>query len=96
MIVLSFLINLYSATKHLLQPSKLIMNLFISRSLALKNQKSQQLTQTSSDKICRVNDDGSILLTGLLTHNTVDFQWLEHLGNYENMFETMVVRANEN
>ena len=26
---------------------------------------------------------------------TVEFQWLEHLWNYENMFETGVVRANE-
>ena len=27
--------------------------------------------------------------------NTVELQWLEHLWNYENMFETGVVRANE-
>ena len=26
---------------------------------------------------------------------TVEFQWLEHLGNHENVFETAVVRANE-
>ena len=26
---------------------------------------------------------------------TVEFQWLEHLWNNENMFETGVVRANE-
>ena len=26
---------------------------------------------------------------------TVELQWLEHLWNYENMFETGVVRANE-
>ena len=26
---------------------------------------------------------------------TVELQWLEHLGNHENMFETGVVRANE-
>ena len=25
----------------------------------------------------------------------VEFQWLEHLWDYENMFETGVVRANE-
>ena len=28
-------------------------------------------------------------------HNTVELQWLGHLWNYENMFETGVVRANE-
>ena len=27
--------------------------------------------------------------------NTVDVQWLEHLWNHENMFETGVVRVNE-
>ena len=27
--------------------------------------------------------------------NTVELQWLEHLGDHENMFETGVVRANE-
>ena len=27
--------------------------------------------------------------------NTVKLQWLEHLWDYENMFETGVVRANE-
>ena len=27
--------------------------------------------------------------------NTVELQWLEHLWNHENMFETGVVRANE-
>ena len=27
--------------------------------------------------------------------HTVEFQWLQHLGNHENMFETRVVRANE-
>ena len=26
---------------------------------------------------------------------TEEFQWLEHLWNHENMFETGVVRANE-
>ena len=26
---------------------------------------------------------------------TVELQWLEHLWNHENMFETRVVRANE-
>ena len=26
---------------------------------------------------------------------TVELQWLEHLWNHENMFETGVVRANE-
>ena len=26
---------------------------------------------------------------------TVELQWLEHLWDYENMFETAVVRANE-
>ena len=26
---------------------------------------------------------------------TVELQWLEHLWNHENMFETWVVRANE-
>ena len=26
---------------------------------------------------------------------TVERQWLEHLWNYENVFETWVVRANE-
>ena len=28
-------------------------------------------------------------------HNTVKLQWLEHLWDYENYFETGVVRANE-
>ena len=27
--------------------------------------------------------------------NTVELQWLEHLSNHENMFETRVDRANE-
>ena len=27
--------------------------------------------------------------------DTVELQWLEHLGNHENMFEIGVVRANE-
>ena len=27
--------------------------------------------------------------------DTVELQWLEHLWNHENMFETGVVRANE-
>ena len=27
--------------------------------------------------------------------NTAERQWLEHLGNYENMFETGIVQANE-
>ena len=27
--------------------------------------------------------------------NTVELQWLEHLWDHENMFETGVVRANE-
>ena len=27
--------------------------------------------------------------------NTVEFQWLEHLWNHENMFDTGVVRANQ-
>ena len=27
--------------------------------------------------------------------NTVELQWLEHLRDYENMFETGVVRASE-
>ena len=27
--------------------------------------------------------------------NTVELQWVEHLWDYENMFETGVVRANE-
>ena len=27
--------------------------------------------------------------------NTVEFQWLEHLWDYENLFETGVVRAIE-
>ena len=27
--------------------------------------------------------------------NTVELQWLEHLRDHENMFETGVVRANE-
>ena len=27
--------------------------------------------------------------------STVEFQWLEHLWNHENMFETGIVRANE-
>ena len=27
--------------------------------------------------------------------NTVELKWLEHLGNHEHVFETMVVRANE-
>ena len=28
-------------------------------------------------------------------HTTVELQWLKHLWNHENMFETRVVRANE-
>ena len=28
-------------------------------------------------------------------YNTVELQWLEHLWNHENMFETKVLRANE-
>ena len=35
------------------------------------------------------NESELILLT------TVELQWLEHLWNHENMFETGVVRANE-
>ena len=31
----------------------------------------------------------------LLEIHTVELQWLEHLWNLENMFETGVVRANE-
>ena len=27
--------------------------------------------------------------------DTAELQWLEHLGNHENMFETGIVRANE-
>ena len=27
--------------------------------------------------------------------NTVELQWLEHLWNHKNMFETAIVRANE-
>ena len=30
-----------------------------------------------------------------LNLNTVELQWLEHLSDHENMFETGVVRANE-
>ena len=26
---------------------------------------------------------------------TVEFRWLDHLGNYENMLETGVIRTNE-
>ena len=31
----------------------------------------------------------------LTAANTVEFQWLEHIWNHENTFETGVVRANE-
>ena len=31
----------------------------------------------------------------VITDNTIEPQWLEHLKNHENMFETGVVRANE-
>ena len=31
----------------------------------------------------------------ILIRNTVELQWLEHLWDHENMFETGVVRANE-
>ena len=31
----------------------------------------------------------------LLYITTVELQWLDHLWNHENMFETGVVRANE-
>ena len=31
----------------------------------------------------------------MVSENTVELQWLEHLWNHENMFETGVVRANE-
>ena len=34
-------------------------------------------------------------LYNLLTIDTVEFQWLEYLWNYENMFAAGVVRANE-
>ena len=30
-----------------------------------------------------------------ICQHTVELQWLEHLWNHENMFETGVVRANE-
>ena len=30
-----------------------------------------------------------------MTVNAVELQWLEHLWNHENMFETGFVRANE-
>ena len=36
----------------------------------------------------------SIALT-IMSQNTVELQWLEHLWDHENMFETGVVRANE-
>ena len=32
---------------------------------------------------------------GILYYNTVELQWLEHLWNHENMFETGVVGAGE-
>ena len=32
---------------------------------------------------------------GGLLHCTVELQWLEHIWNYENMFETRVVRADK-
>ena len=35
------------------------------------------------------------LLLSLVKLNTVKLQWLEHLWNHKNMFETGVVRANE-
>ena len=35
----------------------------------------------------------SVLMKQLV--NAVELQWLEHLCNHENMFETGVVRANE-
>ena len=38
-------------------------------------------------------DQSATELPGLL--NTVELQWLEHLWNHENMFETGVFRANE-
>ena len=35
------------------------------------------------------------VLSKLFYINTVELQWLEHLWNHENMFETGVVRASE-
>ena len=32
---------------------------------------------------------------GCHSHNPVELQWLEHLRDHENIFETGVVRANE-
>ena len=47
-----------------------------------------------------VEQEGKMIMPRLLSlHvcrvNTVELQWLEHLWNHENMFETGVVRANE-
>ena len=45
--------------------------------------------------VCIVSSVWSVFsMYGLLTvANTVELQWLEHLWNYENIFETGVVRA---
>ena len=40
----------------------------------------------------------TVLITGgmiIRTANTVELQWLEHILDQENLFETGVVRANE-
>ena len=35
------------------------------------------------------------VLSLLILHTTVELQWLEHFWDYENLFETGVVRASE-
>ena len=50
--------------------------------------------------LCSSSDDPLYLYKAvsegtLFIVNTVELQWLESLGNHENMFETWVVRANE-
>ena len=37
----------------------------------------------------------ALLVINYLHRNTIERQWLEHLWDHENMFETGVVRANE-
>ena len=38
---------------------------------------------------------GPLAMTILLHTGTAELQWLEHLWNHENMFETGVVRVND-
>ena len=45
--------------------------------------------------VFHVREFGDNFYKSDVSSNTVELQWLEHLWDYENMFETWVVRANE-